>query len=132
MRRSVAVIIILFWINTCFSQRVIHVSTDVYYKTHSDDLNLDLTFYPENGFQDYSTKQLYFQYELDFGAYEVLSFEFKEELVKFTPNKSNSLHYDENYKISFRNQEENYKLKKTQLLLSCIRSVNGKNYRITN
>ena len=131
MRRSVAVIIILFWINTSFSQRVIHINSEIHYKTHSDDLNLDLTFYPEKGFQDYSTKQLYFQNELDFGSYEVLSFEFKEELVEFTSNNSNSLHYDENYKISFRNQEENYKAKKTQLLLSCIRSVNGKNYRIT-
>ena len=131
MRRSVAVIIILFWINTSFSQRVIHINSEIHYKTHSDDLNLDLTFYPEKGFQDYSTKQLYFQNELDFGSYEVLSFEFKEELVEFTSNNSNSLHYDENYKISFRNQEENYKVKKTQLLLSCIRSVNGKNYRIT-
>ena len=131
MRRSVAVIIILFWINTSFSQRVIHINSEIHYKTHSDDLNLDLTFYPEKGFQDYSTKQLYFQNELDFGSYEVVSFEFKEELVEFTSNNSNSLHYDKNYKISFRNQEENYKAKKTQLLLSCIRSVNGKNYRIT-
>ena len=121
MRRSVAVIIILFWINISFSQRVIHFNSEIHYKTHSDDLNLDLTFYPEKGFQDYSTKQLYFQNELDFGSYEVLSFEFKEEFVEFTSNNSNSLHYDENYKISFRNQEENNKAKKTQLLLSCIR-----------
>ena len=116
MRRSVAVIIILFWINTSFSQRVIHINSEIHYKTHSDDLNLDLTFYPEKGFQDYSTKQLYFQNELDFGSYEVVSFEFKEELVEFTSNNSNSLHYDKNYKISFRNQEENYKAKKLSLI----------------
>ena len=41
MRRSVAVIIILFWINTSFSQRVVHINSEIQYKTHYDDLNLD-------------------------------------------------------------------------------------------
>ena len=83
------------------------------------------------GFQDHATNQLYFQHELDFSSYEVQSFEFKEELVESTLNTSNNLYYDENYSISFRNQEENNKVRKTQLLLSCIRTVNGKNYRVT-
>ena len=109
MRRSVVVIIILFWINSSFSQAVIHISSDVHYKTYLNILNLDLPFYPVKGFQDHATKQLYFQNELDFGSYEVLSFEFKEELIESTSNTSNSFHYDENYSISFRNQEENNK-----------------------
>ena len=131
MRRSVVVIIILFWVNSSFSQKVINFSSDVHYKIHLNNLIFNLPFYPEKGFQDHATNQLYFQHELDFSSYEVQSFEFKEELVESTLNTSNNLHYDENYSISFRNQEENNKVRKTQLLLSCIRTVNGKNYRVT-
>ena len=131
MRRSVVVIIILCWINSSFSQAVNHISSDVHYKTYLNTINQDVPFRPVKGYQDHATKQLYFQNELDFGSYEVLSFEFNEELVESTSNSSNSLHYDENYSISFQHQEENNKIKKTQLLLSCIRTVNGKNYRIT-
>ena len=133
MRRSVVVIIILCWINSSFSQAINHFSSDVHYKAHSKNtINQDVPFRPVKGFQDHATKQLYFQNELDFGSYEVLSFEFNEELIEPTSNTSNALHYDENYSISFQHQEENNKIKKTLLLLSCIRTVNGKNYRITN
>ena len=90
MRRSVVVIIILCWINSSFSQAVNHISSDVHYKTHLNTINQDLPFRPVKGFQDHATKQLYFQNELDFGSYEVLSFEFNEELVESTSNSSNS------------------------------------------
>ena len=107
MRRSVVVIIILCWINSSFSQAVNYISSDVHYKTYLNTVNQDLLFRPVKGYQDHATKQLYFQNELDFGSYEVLSFEFNEELVESTSNSSNSLHYDENYSISFQNQLTN-------------------------
>ena len=131
MRRSVAVIIILFWINTGFSQQIINFSSVVHYQKYADNLNSDFQFYPEKGFKDPSTQQMYFQSEFDFGSYEILSFEFKEEPVEVNSKTYNSFDYDENYQISFINQEENNKIKKTQLLLSCIRTVDGKNYRVT-
>ena len=131
MRRSVAVIIILFWINTGFSQQIINFSSVVHYQKYADNLNSDFQFYPEKGFKDPSTNQMYFQSEFDFGSYEILSFEFKEEPVEVNSKTYNSFDYDENYQISFINQEENNKIKKTQLLLSCIRTVDGKNYRVT-
>ena len=131
MRRRVAVIIILFWINTGFSQQIINFSSVVHYQKYADNLNSDFQFYPEKGFKDPSTKQMYFQSEFDFGSYEILSFEFKEEPVEVNSKTYNSFDYDENYQISFINQEENNKIKKTQLLLSCIRTVDGKNYRVT-
>ena len=112
MRTSVVVIIILFWINSSFSQQVINFSSDVNYKKYLDNHNLDLPFYPEKGFQDHSTKQLYFQHEFDFGFYEVLSFEFKEELVESTLNTSNSSYCDENYGIGFLIKKKIIKLKK--------------------
>ena len=77
--------------------------------------NQDLPFYPEKGFQDHSTKQLYFQNEFDFGSYEVLSFEFKEELVESILNTSNSLIMMKTIRISFPNQEENNKIKNSTI-----------------
>ena len=131
MRRSVAVIIILFWINAGFSQQIINFSSVVQYQKYANNLNSDFQFYPEKGFKDPSTNQMYFQSEFDFGSYEILNFEFKEEPVEVNSKTYNSFDYDENYQISFINQEENNKIKKTQLLLSCIRTVDGKNYRVT-
>ena len=90
MRRRVAVIIILFWINTGFSQQIINFSSVVHYKKYADNLNSDFQFYPERGFKDPSTKQMYFQSEFDFGSYEILSFEFKEEPVEVNSKTYNS------------------------------------------